>query len=110
MLGSQTNDLFGVGGTNLLMVEVTPGFKAGVTATVVGLGVGGGVVAVSEKKTNKYEINFLYFIAINKIKVLLNVTKNFWNLLGYVTGHPMTSTLSAIFPCQVCGRIRKYWA
>lgn len=32
------------------MVEVTPGFKAGVTATVVGLGVGGGVVAVSEKK------------------------------------------------------------
>lgn len=69
MLGSQTNDLFGVGGTNLLMVEVTPGFKAGVTATVVGLGVGGGVVAVSEKKMNKYEINFLYFIAINKIKV-----------------------------------------
>lgn len=56
------------------MVEVTPGFKAGVTATVVGLGVGGGVV------------------------------------VGYVTGHPMTSTLSAIFPCQVCGRIRKYWA
>lgn len=50
MLGSQTNDLFGVGGTDLLMVEVTPGFRAGVTATVVGLGVGGGVVAVSEKK------------------------------------------------------------
>lgn len=50
MLGSQTNDLFGVGGTDLLMVEVTPGFKAGVTATVVGLGVGGGVVAGSEKK------------------------------------------------------------
>lgn len=50
MLGSQTNDLYSVGGTDLLMVEVTPGFKAGVTATMVGLGVGRGVVAVVIKK------------------------------------------------------------
>lgn len=50
MFGLQINDLFGVGGIDLLMVEVILGFKVGVTVIVVGLGVGGGVVVVSEKK------------------------------------------------------------
>lgn len=81
------------------MVEVILGFRVGVTVIVVGLGVGGGVVVVSEKKLNKYEINFLYFIGINKIKVLLNVIKNFWNLFGYVIGYSMIFILSVIFFC-----------
>lgn len=40
------------------MVEVTPGFKAGVTATAVGLGVGRGVVAVIEKKNQNMKSFF----------------------------------------------------
>lgn len=81
------------------MVEVILGFRVGVIVIVVGLGVGGGVVVVSEKKMNKYEINFFYFIVINKIKVLLNVIKNFWNLFGYVIGYLMIFILSVIFFC-----------
>lgn len=46
------------------MVEVTPGFKAGVMATAVGLGVGRGVVAVIEKKTHHF-----FIIYCNKQKL-----------------------------------------
>jgi hypothetical protein len=57
---------------DLLMVEVTPGFRAGVAAAVVGLGVGGGVVATSTKFSLVIYLYLTFLICIVTCILVLN--------------------------------------